>query len=215
MRSYTICDYHQVGLFVRQLNEEGWSWRGTCNTCKNWERPIKFRSKYLNGTHHLRDLVVDGEILRRPFGLHDAPHMAIFNCPLYSYPGTPSMLKEHILKLQNVCTVQVKQDPPLLCILLLVPGTPPVVAARAPPIHRGTAAAGPSIASPHVCQHSNTRRTSCFRRNVYRAIHYTPVLLIRVSLCDSSLQYVKHKSANFQHTYVRRTLIDNEVAVHY
>jgi hypothetical protein len=23
MRSYTICDYHQVGLFVRQLNEEG------------------------------------------------------------------------------------------------------------------------------------------------------------------------------------------------
>jgi hypothetical protein len=37
--------------------------------------------------------------------------------------------------------------------------TPPVVAARAPSIHRGTAA-GPSIANSHVCQLRNSPHTS-------------------------------------------------------
>jgi hypothetical protein len=159
-------------------------------------------SKYLDGTHHLRDLVVDGETRRSHFGLQDAPHMASFDCPLYFYPNTCLMLKEHIIKLQSsLCTVHVKQDPPLLCMLLLLllqPGTPLVVAARAPPIHRGTAAAaGPSIASQHVCQHRNTSRTASTRRNVYRAVHHTVALVIHVSICDSSLHYSKRKSPNF------------------
>jgi hypothetical protein len=87
---------------------------GTWNSLKNWERHTKFKSKWSNNTYRLRDLISGWS------GLYDAPHMASFVCPLYSYPVTCSIFKGRILKLQSLCDVEVKQDPPLLCISLML-----------------------------------------------------------------------------------------------
>ena len=129
--------------------------------------------------------------------------MASFVCHLYFHPVTCSIFKEHIIKLQSLCDVEVKQDPPLLCIslMLLQPVPPPCCCSTGPTDPPGNccccaaaaaaAAAGPLIAIPHVCQHRNTSRTSSTLRNAYRATRHTPVLLLRVSIYDGSLQYFK------------------------
>jgi hypothetical protein len=49
--------------------------------------------------------------------------------------------------------------------------TPPVVAARAPSIHRGTAA-GPSIANSHVCQLRNSPHTSSSCSSSSSSFHF-------------------------------------------
>jgi hypothetical protein len=135
--------------------------------------------------------------------------MINFKYTWYSYPDRSSLLNNVIITftkaLNRTCFRGSATALHLAAaaVAWLPEHTPPVVAARAPSIHRGTAApaAGPSIANSHACQLRNTSHTSSASlSNLYNAMHHKLVRLIHVWMCDISL----HKTVKSNFWYVTR-----------